>query len=490
MIILKTLKSQYFWLCLIILLGFWVRLYKIDSPIADWHSWRQADTASVTRNFIKEGFNPFLPKYDDMSAMSETLLTNHLRLRFVEFPIYNMFVYPLYLLFGVEETYHRLVSVLFSLGSIAFVFLIAKRYLGAAIGLLSALIFAVLPFNVFFSRTTLPEPTFLFFALGMVYFIDRMIYENTRRVYFVAMLFTVLAFLIKPWAIFFIPPLIYSIIKKEKKVKAIFKYVLFFVFTLSPFLLWRLWILQSPEGIPASSWLFNGDGIRFRPAFFWWIVQQRLGGEILGVSGLALFFIGLAIKLKNTNWFFHIWALSLAAYLIIVATGNVRHNYYQLILTPLLSIFLARGFVYLFKGNEDYIPRIWTIMLALFLLPLSFYFGFKSVSEFYKINNPPIIEAGKRADQILPKEAVVVAPYNGDSAFLYQINRSGWAVAVLPLKEMVADFGVTHYISVNKDDKTNWVKRHFDIVWEEDRFLIADLTRLKEKFDDTEDPEP
>ncbi len=489
MIFLKTLKSQFFWLALIIFMGFWVRLYKIDSPIADWHSWRQADTASVTRNFIKEGFNPFVTHYDDSSGVAETPLTNLNRFRFVEFPVYNMFVYPLYLLFGVNDAYHRLVSIIFSLGSIVFVFFIAKRYFGSAVAFLSSFIFALLPFNVFFSRTTLPEPTFLFFALGMVYFVDKWIGESRVSWGIWGFIFTATAFLIKPWAVFFFLPLLYLVYIKRQK-RFLIKFVLFSIVATLPFLLWRLWILQFPEGIPASNWLLNGDGIRLRPAFFWWLVQQRLGGEILGVSGLVLFLIGIIVKPKNNNWFLHIWAVSLIFYLIVVATGNVRHNYYQLILTPVLVIFMARGFVYLFKGNTDFIPRILTISLALFLLPLSFYFGWKYVKEFYKINNPPIIEAGKKADQILPKEAIVVAPYNGDTAFLYQINRPGWAVTALPLREMVADFGVTYYISVNKDDKTNWVKRHFYVLWEEDSFLIADLTKLKKKFDDTVDPEP
>src|SRR3989338_11377021 len=107
MIFLKIFKSQYFWLGLIILIGFWVRLYKIDAPIADWHSWRQADTAAVTRNFIKEGFNPFLPKYDDMTGVSEKPIVNTLRFRFVEFPVYNIAVYPFYLIFGVLEKISR-----------------------------------------------------------------------------------------------------------------------------------------------------------------------------------------------------------------------------------------------------------------------------------------------------------------------------------------------------------------------------------------------
>ncbi len=33
-------------LAAIIILGLALRLYKIDNPIADWHSWRQADTTS------------------------------------------------------------------------------------------------------------------------------------------------------------------------------------------------------------------------------------------------------------------------------------------------------------------------------------------------------------------------------------------------------------------------------------------------------------
>lgn len=489
--ILNIFINQYFWLGIILILALLVRLYKIDAPIADWHSWRQADTASVTRNFIKEGLKPFLPKYDDMSGVSEHPLANPNRFRFVEFPIYNLAVYPLYLFFGVSELYHRLVSVLFSLGSLIFVYLISKKYLKIFGAYLSAIIFALMPFNVFFSRTTLPEPTFVFFALGMVYFVDRWIWESKGIWGIWGYIFTAAAFLIKPWAIFFIPPLIYSIYRKNEKIMSSKKYIVFFALAVLPFLLWRLWILQQPEGIPASSWLLNGDGIRLRPAFWWWIVSQRLGGEILGATGLVLFSIGLITKpLKGPGgYFLHIWILSLFLYFVIFATGNVRHNYYQIIFVPTASIFMAKGFLELVKSNSSLIPRIWTIPLALAFLVLSFYFGWKVVGGFYQINNPVIIEAGRKADQILPKEAIVVAPYNGDSAFLYQTNRPGWAVVALPLPELVSDYGVTAYVSVSQDAKTKWVMRHFKILEENKNYMIADLTKITGKFDDM-DPEP
>lgn len=483
----KVFRNQYFWLVIILLLAFAVRLYKIDFPIADWHSWRQADTAAVTRNFIKEGFNPFIPKYDDMSGVAENPIANPNTFRFVEFPIYNIATYPVYLFFGVEDKYSRLVSVIFSLGSIIFLYLICKRYFGIRVSLLTVLIYALLPFNIFFSRTTLPEPTFLFFALGMVYFVDKWIWKSANwRMGVWGFVFTALAFLIKPWAIFFAPPLIYSLLSKYgfKIPKKFFLLLL----AILPFLAWRLWMLQQPEGIPASGWLVNSDHIRLRPSFWWWLVSERLGRQILGATGLALFTIGLLIRPRNNNFFMHIWILSMFLYFIIFATGNIRHDYYQYIFVPIAAVFLTRGFTHLILGVRDFLPRIWTIILALLFLPLSFYFSWTQVKGLYQINNYVIVEAGKKADEILPKDAIVVAPYNGDTAFLYQINRKGWPVTAMPLTELVADFGVTHFVSVARDDKTNWVLRHFEILEDNPKFVIADLTKIKVSLDG--DPEP
>jgi len=462
-----------FLLILIIILGFLARIYKIDSPIADWHSWRQADTAAVSRNLVKE-FNLFYPKGVDMSGVAEHPIPNLGAYRFVEFPVYNLAVYPFYLLFGVDDKYSRLASVLFSLGSIIFLYLITKKYAGIATGLLTAFIFAVLPFNVFFSRSTLPEPTFIFFSLGMIYFVD-------QRKLLLGLIFSAIAFLIKPWAIFFALPLIYGVLPLKKK------YVLLGFLAILPFAIWRLWILQYPEGIPASNWLLNGDEIRFRPAFWWWIISERIGREILGVTGAFLFFLGLILKPKN-SYFLHIWALSFFLYFIIFATGNVRHDYYQVIFVPIASIFVALGFMGLIKGLRDAVPRIWTIPLAIIFLGLAFYFTWTQVRELYKVNNPPIVEAGKFADKILPIDAIVVAPYNGDTAFLYQINRPGFPVTAFPLIEMVENYGVTHYISVNRDNETNWVLRHFKILEDNSKFVIADLRVIEKPI--LEDKQP
>lgn len=490
--IFMIFRNHMFWLALILLIGFWVRLYRIDNPVADWHSWRQADTAAVARNFFKEGFTPFVPKYDDMSGVAEHPVPNPNRYRFVEFPIYNSLVYFLYLLNnGVDERLARLVSIFMSLGSTTLIFFIVRKYWGKTTALISALTFAILPFNIYFSRVILPEPTLVFFSLGMFFFVDAWIWENKRWLYFLSVFFTMVAFLIKPAAIFYLLPLLYSYYKKEGCFWPIpRRYFLWIIPSLLPFIGWRIWMGRFPEGIPASNWLFNGTHIRFKPVFWKWILGDRFGREILTVAGTLLFFIGLLKKPEKEGWLLHLLALSSFAYLIVFATGNVQHDYYQTLIVPALVIFFTRGFVLLMKGIDGFLPRIWTIPLALLFFGMTFYLGWGEVKGLYQINNGVIVDAGKFADKILPKDAIVVAPYQGDTAFLYQTNRSGWAVVAFPIKDLIDTFGVHYYVSVNYDDKTNWVIRKYTAIEKNPKFVIVDLTRENPTFDRLRDLEP
>ncbi len=487
------LKNPLIYLLLILIIGFAVRLYKIDNPVADWHSWRQADTAAVARNFYDEGYTPFTPRGDDMSAISEiNPIPNLERYRFVEFPIYPSLVALVYSLNGaVDEELARLVSVIFSLGSCVFIYLIVKRYSPTTHALLSALVFATLPFSIFYGRVILPEPSLIFFSLGMFYFIDRWIFENKKSLMIWGILFTACAFLTKPMAVFYLLPLSYSYYLKEGFKFPPLRYFIFFIPALLPFGLWRYWIQNFPEGIPASSWLLNGNGIRFRPAFFRWIVGDRFGREILSIAGGVLFAIGLFIKpLAGSNYLLHLFTVSSFLYLVVFATGNVQHDYYQYLLTPVLSIFLARGFWLLFKGLPLFLPRIVTMPLAILLILLTYYLTWNEIKGLYQVNNWAIVHAGVHADSLLPKDAIVLAPYQGDSAFLYQINRNGFSLIRSSVEEMRRDYRVNFYISTSKDAKTAWLMQKYQTLVEDPEYIIVDLRETNPAFKDLGEKEP
>lgn len=479
---IRLLKSDWLWLLVILSLALILRLYKLDSPIADWHSWRQADTAAVSRNFFKEGYNPLLPKYDDMSTVSEILKPNPQRYRFVEFPVYNTAVYLAYVVNnGVDERLARLVSILASLGSIIFIYFLVKKYFDTLTGFLSALLFATLPYAVFYSRVILPEPSLVFFSLAMVYFTDKWIYQGGQKLYFISLFSAILALLTKPYAIFYMLPLAYSVYKKEGSFLPLkFRYLAWIIPVSLPLLAWRFWISQYPEGIPASTWLFNGNGIRFRPAFWRWLVVERLGKEILSVTGASLFFIGF-LKKPKVNLFLHFLALSSFIYLVVLATGNVQHDYYQYFIIPGLAIFMARGLAVCLRGGEGFLPRIITAPLGMWLVVISLLLTSGEVKGLYQINNPVIVEAGIEADRILPKDAVVVAPYNGDTAFLYQTNRHGLPVVTGSFEDMRKQYGVTHLVSVNFDQDTNTALKNYRVLEVNKKFAIVDLTQKNAK---------
>jgi hypothetical protein len=48
----------------VLLFGFCARAATYKAPLLDHHGWRQADTASIARNFYREGMNVLYPQID------------------------------------------------------------------------------------------------------------------------------------------------------------------------------------------------------------------------------------------------------------------------------------------------------------------------------------------------------------------------------------------------------------------------------------------
>lgn len=451
--------------------------------MADWHSWRQADTASVTRIYTERGIDLLRPKYHDLSHL-QSGVPNPEGWRFVEFPIFNAIhttlvnAFPQYSL----EIWGRLLSIFCSLLSIVFIFCLGKRFLGLNVGLIAAFLFAVLPYNIYFSRVILPEPLSVMLALASLYLFS-LWYDTTKQKYLLlsAAAFS-LALLVKPYTIFYSVPMLWLVYRKFDgnfaKVLAKRGLWLFAIISFAPFGLWRIWMTQFPEGIPYYTWAFNFMGIRFRPAFWRWIFGERLGDLILGTWGLFPFIIGLVKKPANTDaWFAHAFALGMFLYVSVIAAGNVRHDYYQSLIIPAIVLVTASGIVYLWQTREFLQPL--TRIITVFAVGLALYLSYNDVKEYYQVNHPKIVRAGEALDKIAPKDALVVAPYNGDTAFLYQTKRSGWPIQTLPIEDLVK-LGADYYVSVDINDPGTFdAIKKFEFAVEEEEYVILDLNRKR-----------
>lgn len=478
-ILIKLINNQYLWLLAILMGGLLIRLYKINNPLADWHSWRQADTASVTRTYVEKGINLLYPRYHDISSI-QTGLFNPKGYRFVEFPFYNAAnaVLAKNLGFFSLEIWGRLLSISFSIVSIYLLYLIGKRFLGSWGGVLSAFFFAFLPFNIYFSRVILPEPMAVTFGLMAVWFFIKFIdNEKDWFLYFSGFAFSI-SLLLKPFTIFYTVPLIYLLLKKYgKKVitnsRLFIKLLIFVDIIFVPFFAWRNWMDLYPMGIPFYKWAFNGDKIRFRPAFWRWIFGERLTGLILGFWGLVPFSFGLLDDKKRKSLFTHFFFFGAVLYMVVVATANVRHDYYQTFIIPAVSLILAQGTLYMWKA-EKFNKRIMRFLL-IFSLLIMLIVGVSKVKEFYKINHPEIIRAGQAVDKVTPKDALVIAPYFGDTAFLYQTKRWGWPFMDRAIETLI-ERGADYYVSVNLDDtRTQEFEGRFKTIEKTNEYVILDL---------------
>jgi hypothetical protein len=475
-------KRKVIWLLLAaILLGaFFVRLYRFDSPLADWHSWRQADTSAVSRNFVQHGYDLLHPRFDDLSNIPSGK-ENPQGYRFVEFPIFNIAQAGMFQLIGVFnlEEWGRLVTIFSSLLATLFIFLIVSRHSNKSIGLLSAFFYAFIPYNIYYGRTILPDTSMVSAILGGIYFFDRWLEStNTKQrsrvksaaFFLLSVGFTMFAFLLKPYALFFTLPMLYLIWKRYGwtfiKQWPLWVFVLI---TVAPLAAWRIWIVQFPEGIPANAWLLNGNGIRFRPSFFRWILYERVTVLISGYLGILALLFGVYKVKKMKEWiFFASFLVSSILYVVIFATGNVQHDYYQILIMPSLAMFFAIGSYYLFRWS-------WfgKVLLVISIGGL-FWFGWQNVSGYFNINNPSIVSAGKAVDRLTPKDAKVIANYTGDTSFLYQTNRKGWPSFEKSVPEL-AKMGADYLVLVNPSPQDMEFKNHYKIISVTKEYVIFDL---------------
>lgn len=460
-----------------------VRLRGLTAPVADWHSWRQVDTAAVARNFVRHNTIDLLhPRYDDLSNI-QSGKDNPEGWRMVEMPIYQAAGALVYWTIPniTIEVALRLVSILSVAASVGMLGILLYSSGGIRPGIIGMLLYAVLPFSIYYGRTILPDSFAVFCALLSLLLLTKGHAQKNRLVWIIiAGIAASVSVLVRPMAIFLLLPSLYLLVKGQSVTSAAISLVSYGAILTGPLFFWRRWILQFPEGIAVSDWLYNKGSIRFKGAWFYWIFARRLAELILGYWGILLFSVGvITAKEKDDRIFSLLWLIGALLYVVIFAGGNVQHDYYQALIIPVIVWFSTKGVCFLInsvKGIELWSSRILAVVSLIFMFAFSWY----TLRTYFWINHPEIVEAGKAADALLPKNAKVIASYNGDTTFLYQINRPGWPLGFDIDKKI--EMGATHYVTISPTDsdlETKELARKYTVLVRNDRYAIIDLTHLK-----------
>lgn len=474
-------KKDIIILSIILVVALCFRLYKINIPLADFHSWQQADTAAIGRNFVKDGFNLLQPRYDDLSNM-QTGMENPEGYRFVEFPIYNAifaFFYK-YLPITSLEIYARLTSVFFSLVIIAIIYYLGLKEHSRTAGIFSALLYAILPFSVFFSRVVLPETTaiaFMFISILMLY-----LYFNSKNksifLLFGSIIMYGLSVLVKPTTIFYSIAIGYLFISHYKfDVFKKWQSYIFPVLGILPFIVWRIYMQQFPEGIPASNGLM-GQGnayqevqnIFFRPEYFRLMLMERFGMLIFGIYLSGFFILGILAKVKK--YFLLSIMISAVAYLLTFQGGNFQNEYYQTMVLPAIALITGLGIAHVVNARSTFNP-FFSYPTVIVVIVLSFVFSYYRVKDYYNYSQE-LVQIAKLITTFTKEDDLIVTDTSGDTTLLYLADRKGAPATYKSIPEL-KQMGYDYFVTSKKDVSEDLKAEGYTILVDNDKISIIKL---------------
>jgi 4-amino-4-deoxy-L-arabinose transferase-like glycosyltransferase len=414
-----------------------LRLKGIHDPILDHPGWRQGDTAAIARNFATLDLNPFHPQTDYDGPPP-----NYVELELQIVPFLAALGYRT---FGVHEVFGRLISLAFSVGTIAVTGAFARWMFASRLaGWTAALAFAIYPGSVYYGRTFMPDTAMTFFLVAAVFAAARWIYEDgepgAAARFAAAAALAAAALLAKPVAAVGLVPVAAMLLARRGlagTLRAPDTYA-FFALAIVPYAAYdryvgsiaewhwssgilRLHVLPSLAHAFGSFGAFGAKAIAFKRAL------GMLATTMLGPLGFGAFFVAavatpiLRIPARAPAALFA-WLAAGLAYAYVVVTVE-RVDYYLYPLLPLAALWtggLAEGVRRLLPAGAA--RRFGLAAAALFAIA-ALLDGRRQVAPYYRYNKQ-VYRNAKVLSVTLPRGLVVMGHY--DPSVLYYIDRKGW----------------------------------------------------------------
>jgi len=179
-----------------------LRLQYFSMPMEEAHRWREVTNSDIARNFAERSMNIFYPQVNWGGD----------RLPYVgmEFPLMHWIAAVLYKIFGEHAEIGRLVSIVFSLGTVWAIFAVGRRLFGAPAGRAAAFFFAVSPSAIFFGRFFISDTPMVFYSVAAV--LGWLVYleSGSTRACVLATACTALACLVKIPALMIMAPIAWA----------------------------------------------------------------------------------------------------------------------------------------------------------------------------------------------------------------------------------------------------------------------------------------
>ncbi|QGG49349.1 ArnT family glycosyltransferase [Heliorestis convoluta] len=468
-----------------------LRLQGIDVPFADFHSWRQSDTAAVARHFYELEMNILRPQLHYYGAPP-----NYAELEFGLLPFITALLYHLW---GGEAVWiARSVVVLFSIWSILSIYRIAHHFWGTWASLAAAFVLALHPTYVYFSRSYQPDVPMIALALaGLANFLA---WRNKGSLFHAVLgcFWLTLAVLVKPPALIFYFPLAIWWFYSDRNWYIAAAY-LFFPIAFTAAYIWSIHgIAQHPfvsgltigfagrlleQGIPLG-W-FNDVA---RGLFFYTFTPALLLPVLVGlwrafssdawkwilpwIVGLTAFFMLAGSNVLNLLQYYYLVAIPLVALLVAAALSESerfqdmnswiwRQSWQKIRYTVLFWLFLAGGSYLVVNTYHWWLPQWWLQ-------------GEPWRYELWYNVDEKVLQVGSKLDEITDKEDLLLI-VEGTPRTLFHSRRFGWFIEPTLFNDTYLERaraeGAAYLVWMDKDPPPYEGER----VWHEEGFWLVDV---------------
>jgi len=417
---------------LILLLSALIRIIDITAPIIGWHSWRQSDTASIARNFYENGHNLLYPQINwggNGTGFVES-----------EFQIYPFIVSILYSAIGLNDVIGRLLSVIFSLLTIYGLYLLVKKIMDEGTALWAALIYGILPLNIFYGRAFMPDAAMLMCSVYGIFFFIKWLDSGKINNFIYTWLFLTLALLLKLPTLYIGLPLFYLAFQKYRGslFKNIYIYILAAII-LIPVILWYYHAHQLflNGGSSFGIWTYGQDkwgmfSLLIDPSWYNDIFFKSIAERHLTYPGFILLIAGLFIKRTfERERLFDMWLIAVLIFIFVAAQAHRAQEYYTLPFTIPAAVFIG---VFLGKylpmqnfknAFSSYRFKSYFALMCVILICLLSYLR---VARFYNGEDPDsaVLKIGREIQYVSDPQDKIITVGDGNPVYLYHAQRFGW----------------------------------------------------------------
>jgi hypothetical protein len=407
--------------------GLMARAATFQSPLFDFHSWRQADTATVARNFVEERLNPLYPQVDFRGDQA---------VGYVEtgFELHAFLVALAASVVGFSTHLGRALSILsFPFSAWLIGAFVRERY-GQTAAVVAIVLYAVgLPLTRYVDRAFMNES--LLTLLTLVCLRAAQVYLRSGRPWPLATLAAsmVLIAVVKPTFLIVGAP-VGGLFVERFGARGVWR--------------WELWAVASACVGAAAAWflhahrLFEATGLTFgltnklfdAELLVSWAYFSKIGTrtikDLLSPVGMAAAIYGLAVVVRERRWAEPLGIAAFLLYLVVVTPGNFAHNYYQLPVVPVATVLMAVGIVEAVRVQGD--RRSWSeqrrmavIVGVLWLAAVSTFVRNASFHSWYEVDQSRVRICQELVRSLAPEQRVAFANY-GSPDILFCVDRTGW----------------------------------------------------------------